>query len=216
MRWHSNVAKLIHNLANTNVQNHRYYNKSPKCPCCTIADEILDHVLSCTSAAATEHRNIALQELQPDLQTPTEVRDAISHGISFWLKRQTDPDSNFHTLTAGSLKGTDMLLTMTFNEQFHTIWWHNMSHGWLSKKWGKVMHGINKSSHTSLSTTWTAQTILYLWKYSRSLWMHRDQVVHGKTDQDIATKIMESSHTKVRDYYAKYQSNPTFILSRHH
>jgi hypothetical protein len=174
------VAKLIHNLANTNVQNHRYYNKSPKCPCCTIVDETLDHVLSCTSAAATEHRKKALHELQQDLQlinTPIEVRDAISHGISLWLIRQTEPNSNVRALTAGSHKGTDMLLTMAFNEQFHTIGWHNMFHGRLSKKWGKAVYKINKSSRTSLSTTWTAQTILYLWKYSRSLWMHSVTII---------------------------------------
>lgn len=75
---------------------------------------------------------------------------------------------------------------------------------------------ITKSSYSSLSTTWSAQTILYLWKYTRSIWMHRNQVVHGKTDQDIANKTMESIHDQVRNSYTTFRTNSNFILSHHH
>ena len=76
-----------------------------------------------------KHRNQALQELQKDLNhinTPSEVVEALSHGIIMWLRQQNDPDCVVQVLTAGSLKSTDMLLTMAFYEQFHTIGWYDM------------------------------------------------------------------------------------------
>jgi hypothetical protein len=39
------TTKLINELANTNVQNHRFYNTSPKCPCCLTMDETFAHSL---------------------------------------------------------------------------------------------------------------------------------------------------------------------------
>ncbi len=99
-----------------------------------------------------------------------------------WLKWQEVPDCPVHALTAGSLIGTDMLITMAFHEQFNTIGWHNMFHGRISKLWGRAVCEITKNPYSSFATTWSAQTILYLWKYARSLWTHRNQVVHGKTD----------------------------------
>jgi hypothetical protein len=213
------TAKLIHDLVNTNVQNYRYYNISPKCPCCLTVDETFHHVLSCSSTTAAEYREQALQQLQKDLKsinTPSEVVDALSHGKTMWLKRQIDSDCTVRASTVGSLKGTDILLTMAFNEQFHKIGWHNLFNGRISKLWGRAVLQLTKSSYSSLSTTWSAQTILYLWKYTRSIWINRNQVVHGKTDQEMANKIRESIHTKVRQLYETFQSTPIFILSRHH
>ncbi len=46
--------------------------------------------------------------------------------------------------------------------------------------------------------------------------MHRNQVVHGRTDQEVATKIKESIHNQVRNLYTTFQTDPNFILSRHH
>jgi hypothetical protein len=133
-----------------------------------------------------------------------------------WMKRQMVPDCPVHALTAGSLIGTDMLITMAFHEQFNNIGWHNMFHGRISKLWGRAVCEIIKIPYLSFAITLSAQTMLYLWKYARSLWIHRNQVVHGKTDQEIAAKIRETSHNQVRDLYTQFQTNPTFILSCHH
>jgi hypothetical protein len=215
----SNVSDSVSFLSSTNVQNHRFYNKSPKCPCCLTEDETLHHVLSCSSTTAADHRDQALQELQKDLKrinTPLEVVDALSHGTVMWLKRQVDPDCTVRALTVGSLKGTDMLLTMAFNEQFHTIGWHNLFHGRISKLWGQAVVQLTQSSYSSLSTTWSAQTILYPWKYTRLIWINRNHIVHRKTDQEIATKIRESIHAKVCHLYGTFQTTPNFILACHH
>ncbi len=112
------TATLKNELANTNVQNHKYYNKSQKCSCCSTMDQTSSHVLSRSSTLSTKHRNQALQEVRKDLQriyTPLDVIKALCHGTNLWLHRQTDPDYVVWALTTGSLKGTDMLLTMAFN-----------------------------------------------------------------------------------------------------
>ena len=71
------------------------------------------------------------------INTPLEVIDALVHGTNMWLTQQRDAECVVRPHTAGSLKGTDMLLTMAFNEQFHTIGWINLFSGRISKLWGK-------------------------------------------------------------------------------
>ncbi len=70
------VAKLQHNLINTNSQNAWYYGKSPLCPCCSTTAETLEHFLSCPSEGSTACRLKALSLLQDDLtsiKTPQQT-----------------------------------------------------------------------------------------------------------------------------------------------
>ncbi len=83
---HARIAtsKLIHKLANTNVQNQLYYGKSPLCPSCQLVDETWEHVLSCPSELTIANRSEALATLIKTLQTnntPTQIIEAVSHGI---------------------------------------------------------------------------------------------------------------------------------------
>jgi hypothetical protein len=132
-----------------------------------------------------------------------------------WFNQQGDAECVVHPHTARSLKGTDMLPTMAFNEQFHTIGWYNLFHGHISMLWGKTVSQINKSPFSSFPTTWAAKTILYLWQCTRFIWEHRNQVVHGTTNQEKAAKIKQSIDQQVRDLYSSFQNNPNFILTRH-
>ncbi len=62
--------------------------------------------------------------------------------------------------------------------------------GRLSNKWNAAVSLYFKiANDTKFSTTWTSQAMAFLWKYTRSLWNHRNTVVHGATDQDIFNKI---------------------------
>jgi hypothetical protein len=129
------------------------------------------HVFSCPSETLTEHRTSVFQELQKNLKsinTSPEVVEAFTHGFQMLRNKLIDPGMLVHALTAGSLKGTDMLLTMAFHEQFHIIGWQHMFQGRLSKLWGKAVSEICKIKLPSFSTTWLAQTILYLWNYTQS------------------------------------------------
>jgi hypothetical protein len=219
---HSNqimVAKLIHNVVNTNIQNHKFYGKSPLCPCCHIKDETLPHLPSCASPSSTKYHDKALLELQNNLiaiNTPQEVIKALIHGMLLWIASQQGEHTRPTALTAGSLRGPDVLLTMAFVEQFHSIGWYHLLMGRMSAKWGIAVALYNKVSHDSaIPMTWTAHAILQLWKFTRSLWTHRNTVVHGATDQEVAEKIRAEFTAKVTSLYAEYKANHNIILPKH-
>lgn len=213
------VAKLIHKLVNTNKQNQLFYGKSPLCPCCQSSEESLPHLLSCDSDSAMEHRNKALLELQSNLKTintPMEVIDAIKYGMLQWIAGQQGEHTTVHALTAGSLRGPDISLTMAFTDQFHTIGWYHLLMGRLSIKWGKAVALYHKAPPGSnIPKTWTTQAISQLWKFTRSLWAYRNTVVHGATDKEIADKIRAEITTKVTSLYTEYQANHNIILPKH-
>jgi hypothetical protein len=131
------IAKIIHNLVNTNYQNNKFYGKSPLCPCCQTSAETLQHILSCTSQGSTETREAALRTLETDLtsiNTPPQVTEAIAYGIQTWINNQNNEQTSAHAPTVGSLRGPDVLLTAAFHEQYHSIGWYHLFMGRLSKK----------------------------------------------------------------------------------
>jgi hypothetical protein len=54
------IAKLSHQLWQTNVRNHRFYQQSDKCPLCQTVSETWTHVLSCDHSVAQEQRRATL------------------------------------------------------------------------------------------------------------------------------------------------------------
>lgn len=65
---HLSTGKIIHNLTNTNWQNHLYYDTSSTCPCCNLEEETFQHVLTCPSDQASKPRSRALADLLSGLQ----------------------------------------------------------------------------------------------------------------------------------------------------
>ena len=185
-------------------QNSKYYGQSPQCPSCQSPIETLPHILSYGSAGSVDSREKALVVLNTDLpsiNTPIEVIDAINHGIQMWIGTQT--------LTVGSLKGPDVLLTAAFTEQIKSIGWYHFLMGRLSRRWGLAVALYNKQPNATLyQTSWTAQTVKFLWKYTRSQWAYHNTVVHGATDQEMVDKIKGKTIDKVKSLYTTYQSNP--------
>jgi hypothetical protein len=213
------VAKLIHHLVNTNQQNHRFYGKSPLCPCCEDTVETVPHVLSCTATSSTSNRAISLTVLQTDLKllnTPVQVIDALTHGIKTWESSLTNPHITARALTVGSLHGPDVLLTAAFTDQWSSIGWDHLFLGRLSNRWGAAVSAYHKLPHDkTLQLTWTAQMIQILWKYTRAIWAYCNTVVHGATDQEMADKIRSLAMTKATSLYSTYHNNPHFILPQH-
>jgi hypothetical protein len=132
------MAKLIHNLANTNRQNNLYYNTtSDCCPCWSFTEETFQHVLSCTSPYATTYRAQTLEELVTGLttaQTIPEVIVAIWYGTLQWEKTSS---GRVHAPTVGPLYQADILLMAAFTEQYYTIGWYQLLLGRLGKN-GKM------------------------------------------------------------------------------
>jgi hypothetical protein len=79
------LAKLVHNLANTNRQNFLLYKSTPLCPICNKYEETFQHVLQCREASTSNHRAAQLHTLETHLvnnQTPWEIVRAILHSPS--------------------------------------------------------------------------------------------------------------------------------------
>jgi hypothetical protein len=96
-----------------------YYNSSLLCPICQEAEENLQHVFSCQHGTATQHRHTSLAQLLNTLQaaqTPQPIVDAIQYSFHQWWDSPTSVE--VRPLTAGSLRGPDVVLTSAFLEQF--------------------------------------------------------------------------------------------------
>ncbi len=64
--------------------------------------------------------------------TPFPVVQTLRHGFTAWLQSPTSTD--IHSLTAGSLRGPDAVLTTAFHEQVKHIGWYHLCLGRVSKK----------------------------------------------------------------------------------
>jgi hypothetical protein len=213
------VAKLQHNLVNTNSQNAKYYRKCHSCPCCKSTEETLAHVFSCTSDGSTENCLKDISTLQDDLasiKTPPKVISTIVHGITMWVRHQTEEDLRVHALMVGSLRGPEVLLTAAFTEQFQSIGWYHFLLGCLISYWGKVAAAYTKTKDPSYPKVWMAQVISMVWKYSRSLWYYRNSIVHGATDEEVAAKIRGTLDDRAKSLYNTFWTSPQFILTCHH
>jgi hypothetical protein len=212
------TAKLVHNLANTNRQNHLLYNKPSTCPCCNTDEETFEHVLRCHSESANTHRTQAIDELVASLNklnTPSTVIDAILHGITSWLEFPNG-DQRIRAPTVGSLKAADVILTAAFQEQYHTIGWFQLHLGRLSNKWEQALVAYStRAGTTSMHHQWTTQVILHLWQFIKSMWMLRNTVVHGTDAQHSAELILQELRQQIRALYQEFNHNPRIILPRH-
>jgi hypothetical protein len=212
------VAKLVHNLVNTNRQNHLYYKTSPLCPICGLAEETLEHVLTCNHPTTRTCCDECLLQLEKDLQqinTPNIVICTILHGFSDWLLGQQS--SRSQALTVGSLRGSDMLLTTAYTEQFHSIGWFQLCLGRISKKWSKAVHMyVKQDTGKDIDQAyWSSMLINIIWRFTKLMWKHRNQIVHGETVEDQAAVILQQLHDKAQAYYASYQEDNNFVLPRH-
>ena len=87
------IAKLSHQLWQTNVRNHRFYQQSNKCPICLTVSETWTHILSCDHLVAQEQRRAALSTLVTalkDKNTPPQVVESMVSGLSQWFSHPAD------------------------------------------------------------------------------------------------------------------------------
>jgi hypothetical protein len=98
------TAKLIHNLANTNRQNHLYYGTSSACPGCLHQEETFEHVILCQVNTTRVFWDLRLKDLETSLQQcllPPIIR-VIYQGFSNWLQPNT-PRHSRPTTSGGAL-----------------------------------------------------------------------------------------------------------------
>lgn len=210
------TAKMIHGLLNTNRQNHIYYGQSPLCPICQLEEETIQHVYTCSHPAAAQFRQNSLEELQQNLRnisTPSPVIEAILHGFTEWEQDPTSHD--IRALTAGSLRGPDAVLTSAFHEQLRDIGWLQFCMGRVSLKWASAVTQYTEKPYEGIGEQWAAALIAALWRYSRSLWQHRNGVVHGASIEEQAQRRLSLLRSQITQHYANFEANPNIVLARH-
>ncbi len=47
------------------------------------------------------------------------------------------------------------------------------------------------------------------------MWNHRNQIVHGSTGEEMATRIMNELHDQVRQHYQHFHNDPPYVLAWH-
>jgi glutaredoxin len=208
------TGKLVHSIVNTNRQNHIFYGQSSLCPICHEAEETLTHVFTYAHPHATDHRLRRFEDLIKTLtmtQTPTTIIDAIRHGFSHWWK---DPASfQARSLTAGSLRGPDAVLTAAFHEQGREIGWLHFGLGRISQKWASTARQYDTLPHQpEAELQWAPLLIAALWRYSKSLWTYRNEIVHGATVEEQAQHCLADLRNRIIDYYTEFQNNEHLVL----
>lgn len=210
------LAKLIHNLANTNRQNFLYYKSSPLCPGCKAEDETFEHVLRCPLPQTEVYRQQQIAELQIqlfNLQTPQPVIQTIIQGFHHWV---ATPPGHSHAPTYGSLFCPDMILTGAYFEQFNQLGLFQVCLGRISKLWSRAVSSYHASTSPVFDTDrWATSFISLLWKFTRKMWNYRNQIVHGATVDEAVSTQMSLLHEKVTSLYNKYTENPSYVLPRH-
>jgi hypothetical protein len=169
-------TKLTHRLANTNVQNNRFYGTTALCPCCQQHSETFTHALQCPVDSAhcfRDQQQATLWTSIDKIDTPTPIAAAIHHGLTTW----TSAGSAATPPTKGSLDPTDILTSAAYYKQSHTLGWEAFLCGRISKLWGRA-YDCNKNS-TNISLRWTSALIPILLDYTHSIWNHRNSILHG-------------------------------------
>jgi hypothetical protein len=125
-----------------NRQNSLLYNTNPLCPLCEISEETFEHVLTCSDARASNHRDEQLQQLKRSLGvngTPTVIINSIMQGFQHWINPIS---STSRAPTYSSVNGPEVLLTAAYHEQFHELGWHQCSLGRISTIWVRAVEAF--------------------------------------------------------------------------
>jgi hypothetical protein len=162
-----------------------------------------------------EYRTTLLTNLEKSLKqlhTPHFVVETMMYGFQVWL---TPPSQCIHAPTFGSLQGPDILLTQAFYEQFHQLSWMQFCLGHISQKWARATQAYQTDRPPNDIMYWVTQVIHQLWIFTRNMWKHRNEIVHGATAEEAANIILRRLTAQVELHYQAYHDNPSYVLPRH-
>jgi hypothetical protein len=86
--------------------------------------------------------------------------------------------------TFRSLRGSDILLTQAFYEQFDQLSWFQFSLGRITTKWARAVQAYQPERSTRDVVYWAVQVIHYLWAFTRGIWKHPNNLVHDNTVEE--------------------------------
>jgi hypothetical protein len=207
---------MIHNLSNTNRQNHLLYKQSDRCPGCGSAEETFEHVLQCSYEPTSVARTAALDVLRKSLiaiSTPPYAIEVVMEGFHDWLQPSL---GRSRPSTFGSVRPVDVLLTDAYSHQFNSLGWYQFCLGRISKRWHAAVSACLPPGTSFNSLQWGSLLISALWKFTKTLWIHRNGIVHGEDAEATASRILTGLRDQVRQHYRAFQQDESYVLSRHH
>jgi hypothetical protein len=154
------IAKLSHQLWNTNSQNQKYYGTSDTCSLCGISSETPDHIYSCTHPAALESRTQAATIFCDTLskKMPPSILSALITAL-------TCPPSEFIEVAH-----KDIIIKQ------HELGHFSMCRGHIIKDWLSAYKSAAVTNNSlpgcadKKARGWLVQVIRALWRYSKTLW----------------------------------------------
>jgi len=209
------ISKLIHNMSNTNCQNKLFYGASDLCPGCSEEEETFQHVLRCSFPATVEVRAKDLDKLHKSLVTigtPSQVVEVILKGFQDWLDPEFSPARRSRPTTFGSLRPADILITQAYSIQFHTIGWFQFCPGRFSKSWHKAVQALLPPPQTHRQLVWGSNLVYTLWQFTKSMWAHRNAIVHGIDSEEAATRILTGLRDQVHQHYLSFSVDAGYVL----
>jgi hypothetical protein len=175
------ISKMLHGWLNTGHQRQKITKDplSSLCPCCHAPDETYEHILRCPAANAEIARDTFLAKMKKLDVRGTITWQVFHHAVRNWLK---DGDEMEHPCLDNyiMMPGHRDLLTTALKNQ-DTIGWNYALRGYLSTSWVAAEYHINRSAHADIRKTWLRKIIKVLWSFNKTMWTHRNSVLHSTT-----------------------------------
>jgi len=175
------TTKMLHGWLNTGHQREKLTKDplSSLCPCCQAPDETFEHILRCNSEASETARKAALLTISKLDKRGSTTWRVLHQGIKNWLKdgeKMKTPSLDHYMM----LPGQRILLETALTNQ-EKIGWHYALRGYLSTSWVDSEHIVNQQPHDGIRQTWLRTIIKNIWKFGKTMWTHRNSVLHSKT-----------------------------------
>ncbi len=199
------ITKISHQLWNTNKQNSKFYNQSALCPICTNCIEDTNHIYYCTLDSAFRNRLKAQQTLRVELETSNTPGPMIAQLL--WCLTEENTSSSRSNQDKPSIPSQIM-------EEQQLIGWSSLLRGLASKKWGDLYQSYLPSTVKDASKKtrgWMRKLILSFWGYSKALWKHRNEVVHGAQTHATSLKELNSLQRRVRHRYRAFENDKYIV-----
>ena len=212
------IAKLSHQLWQTNKRQKKFYNYSDLCPYCQSEPESILHIFTCTHLVATKSRDDALAHLFGSLKadTPPFLLSALCSGIRQWIAHPNLPAYVVPTEIIAHPQAA--ILVAAFHAQTH-VGWGALFRGHMVTHWSsaykchyqpKTKKSVAPATITKMAQQWSSKLINSMWHYSKSLWSSRNEVVHGKTSLSQSQEVLRL-HTAIRQHYEAYSQDPHYV-----
>ena len=195
---------------------------SPLCPICNVTLENTKHVITCCDHRVKNKYSNLLQTFINFLDRINTHPDIISvfrqsllhqHPISF---RQVS--INLHC-------SNDIIIAAIEQDK---IGWHNFFKGHLNKQWKAIQLSYFKNvfSIPPSVDSWMKQVIHHIYNFSFQMWMHRNSLVHERTEEflncqqskkleeTLIRSYMEGAHNVMGRHKYMFDDSLEVILSR--